>query len=163
MMGRSSLNWKEFESLTLDVEATLNNRLLGYVEDDIDMPILTPNLMMFGKPNFVLKGRLDLKEDLDLRKREKYLQICKDKILARWTRAYLKSLRERHNLMHKAKEMTLKEGGIVVIKGDDKNRAHWKTGIVEKLIKGRDGMERAVRLRAGKSYLERVLQHLLSV
>ena len=33
-------------------------------------------------------------------------------------------------------------------------------GIVVKLFQGRDGVVRAVRLRAGKSYLERAVQHL---
>ena len=32
--------------------------------------------------------------------------------------------------------------------------------IVVKLFQGRDGVIRAVRLRAGKSYLERAVQHL---
>jgi len=36
----------------------------------------------------------------------------------------------------------------------------WKLGIVEELIVGRDGVVRAVRLRAGKSYLERAVQQL---
>ena len=55
---------------------------------------------------------------------------------------YLKSLRERHNLKHKSKKMNV------------------KLGIVVKLFQGRDGVVRAVRLRAGKSYLERAVQHL---
>ena len=32
----------ELEEVILDVETTLNNRPLGYVEDDIYMPVLTP-------------------------------------------------------------------------------------------------------------------------
>ena len=32
--------------------------------------------------------------------------------------------------------------------------------LLGQLIKGRDGVVRAIRLRAGKSYLERAIQHL---
>ena len=51
-------------------------------------------------------------------------------------------------------------GDVVVIKGDERNRACWKTGIVEKLIKGKDGVIRGARMKAGRSYLERAVGHL---
>ena len=63
-------------------------------------------------------------------------------------------------MKHNEKTMKLKEGDVVTIKGDEKNRAKWKLGIVDQLYPGRDGIVRAVRLRAGKSYLERPVQHL---
>lgn len=43
--------------------------------------------------------------------------------------------------------------------GEPKGRK-WNIGIVVKLIKGRDGDVQVARLRAEKSYLERVVQHL---
>ena len=49
---------------------------------------------------------------------------------------------------------------MVIIKGDEKDRAHWKTGIVVELFTGSDGVIRAAKLRAGKSYLERAVQQL---
>ena len=58
------------------------------------------------------------------------------------------------------KEMQLKIGDVVLIKGDERNKGKWKIGVIERLIEGRDGIVRAVRLRAGKSYLERTIQHL---
>ena len=150
VMGRSTLNWKELESLLLDVEITLNNRPLGYVEDDPNMPILTPSAMMMVESNFVPQEGNDMVDDPDLRKRAKYLRSCKDKVWSRWTKEYLKLLRERHNLKHKTRELLLNVGDVVIIRSDEKNRAHWKTSRVTKLIPGRDGIVRAVQLRAGK-------------
>jgi len=49
---------------------------------------------------------------------------------------------------------------VVLIKGEEKNHAFWKTGIVTHLIQGRDNVVRAVRLRAGKSFIERPIQFL---
>ena len=158
-IGRASLSWNELEELLLDVEVTLNNRPLCYVEDDVQLPVLTPSAMMFGQPKLIPEEDLD-EEDADLRKRARYLRRCKDVLWSRWTGEYLKSLRERHNLKHKTKEMTVQPGDVVLIQGSERNRGKWNIEIVVKLIKGRDGVVRAIRLRAGRSYLERAIQHL---
>ena len=49
---------------------------------------------------------------------------------------------------------------MCIIKDENKDRNKWKLGIVEKLITGSDGIVRAVKLRAGKSYWERAVQQL---
>ena len=67
----------------------------------------------------------------------------------RWTGEYIKSLRARHNLNHKKGGLPIKEGHVVLIQSDERNREKWKLGIVVKLIKGRDGVVRPARLRAG--------------
>ena len=56
--------------------------------------------------------------------------------------------------------MNVKLGDVVLIQDAERNRGKWNMGIVVKLFQGRDGVVRAVRLRAGKSYLERAVQHL---
>jgi hypothetical protein len=56
--------------------------------------------------------------------------------------------------------MAAKRGDIVLIKGDERNRGKWKIGIIESFIVSRDGVIRGARLRAGKSHIERVMQHL---
>ncbi len=38
------------------------------------------------------------------------------------------------------KEMRVKAGDVVLIKGDERNRGKWKIGIINKLMKGRDGI-----------------------
>ena len=158
-IGRASLFWNELEEVLLDVEITLNNRPLDYIEDDVQLPILTPCAMMFGQPRLVPEENPD-EEDIDLRKRVRYLHRCKDVLWNRWTGEYLKSLRERHNLKHKTKEITVKLGDVVLIQDSERNRGKWNIGIVVKLFPGRDGVVRAVRLRAGRCYLERAVQHL---
>ena len=41
-IGRANLRWGELEEVILDVEIAVNNRPLGYVEDDVQFPNLTP-------------------------------------------------------------------------------------------------------------------------
>lgn len=47
-----------------------------------------------------------------------------------------------------------------MIQSEERNRGKWNIGIFVKLVKGRNGVVRGARLRAGKSYLERAIQHL---
>ncbi len=159
-IGKACLYWKELQEVILDIEMVLNNRPLSYVEEDVQMPILTPNSLMFGQPGVVPEEEIADIDDTNLRKRARHVEKCKNALWARWSSEYLRGLRERHNLKHKTKEHVLKQGDVVVIRGDDRNRNKWKLGVVDEMIKGKDDVVRAVRLRAGKSFLERPIQHL---
>ena len=159
VVGGARLSWSELEEVLLDVETTVNNRPLSYVEDDEQLPILTPNTMMFGISNDIpdmLRGD----EDADMRKRAKHLRKCKDNLWKRWSQEYVKSLRERHNLHSKSKKLSLHVGDVVLIRGDEKNRGKWKMGVVDSLIIGRDSVCRGAIVRNGKSSVERAIQHL---
>ena len=45
-VGNGTLTWAELQ----DVEIVLNNRPLSYVEDDLQLSLLTPNMLQFGRP-----------------------------------------------------------------------------------------------------------------
>ena len=77
-MEKTRPTWKELESALLDIDITLNNRLLGYIENDIYTPILTPNMMILGQPDFGLEGDADNTEDCDLKKQAKYMYCYKN-------------------------------------------------------------------------------------
>lgn len=163
-IGSGMLTWAELQDVILDVEVTLNNRPLSYVEDDLQLPVLTPNSLLFGQPNPLPELECHHLETPDLRKRARYLKRCKDVIWKRWTDEYLKGLCERHLLKHSGAPTTIAVGDVMLIKEDERNRGKWKMGIVYELIvgraPGRDGVVRAAKLRAGNSYLERALQQL---
>ena len=120
----------ELQDAPLDVEVTMNNRPLSYVEEDIQSPILTPNLLQFGRPNLLPETQSHQLENQDLRKRARYLKKCKDVLWGRWSSEYLRGLREQHNLKHKGSKVALAKGDVVIIKGEEKNRGLWKLGIV---------------------------------
>ena len=73
---------------------------------------------------------------------------------------YVKALRERHTLKNSGNQRYPKLGEVLLIKSEDKNRGKWKVGVVTDLIKGRDGVVRAAKLRVGTSYIERAVQQL---
>ena len=118
---RANLSKKEFEEIVVDIEVTLNNRPLMYVEEDIQMPVLTPNTLLYGQP--LLVPEEDLDEDFpEMKRRQRYLNKCKDAAWTRWTKEYLKALRERGNMLLQAKEMQISLGDIVLIEGNEKHR-----------------------------------------
>jgi len=159
-IGNGLLRWKELQEVLLDVEITLNNRPLSYVEDDVQMPLLTPSAMLFLNSNLLPELQPHHIETADLRKRAKHLLKCKEAIWSRWTKEYLRSLRERHRAQRGAGGDTPAVGDVVIIKTEDKNRGKWPLGIIEDLIVGSDGVVRGAKLRAGKSYVERAIQQL---
>lgn len=159
-IGNAYLTFDELKEVLLDVEIALNGRPLSYVEDDAQLAVLTPNSMLYTQPNVLPEREPYHEEDPQLRRRAKYLRKCKDAMWNRWTREYLRGLRERHNLAHKDSPCGVEKGDVCIIKDDNKDRNKWKLGIVEELIPGRDGIVRAVKLRAGRNYLERAVQQL---
>lgn len=48
----------------------------------------------------------------------------------------------------------------MIIREDSKDCKHWKLGIVEQLIQGRDGITRAAKLKTSNGVLKRPTQHL---
>ena len=54
-IGGGLLTWNELQDVILDIEVALNNRPLSYVEDDPQLPVLAPNLLLFGQPNLELE------------------------------------------------------------------------------------------------------------
>ena len=113
-IGKATLSWRELEEVLLDVENTLNNRPLMYVEDDIEYPILTPNTLIIGQNLLLPKENLET-ENKDLRRRFKYILKCKEAAWIRWRKEYLKSLRERHKMKTKDPTSIAKIGEVVII------------------------------------------------
>ena len=125
VIGRATLSWDELSQVLLDVETQVNHRPLSYVEDDLDLPILTPASFLFhGSPQLPEEPAWQIK-DKNLRKRVKFLKSCKDQLWNRWKREYLTSLRERHNLVHKVAKYQVEVGDAVIVRSDNKNRGKW--------------------------------------
>ena len=142
------------------MEVSLNNRPLSYVEDDVQLSVLTPNSLLFGRSNELPETEPHHLDNKDLHKRAIYLKRCKEAVWKGWTGEYVKGLRERHRLKNPGKPHHPEIGEVVLIKSEDKNRGQWKIGIVTDTIEGRDGVVHDVKLRVGTLRLERAVQHL---
>ena len=158
-IGRSQLTYNELEEILLDVEINLDNRLLTYVEDEIQLNVFTPNSMILGRDVRTINFAADSDSD-EWTKRQRYVQRCKENACKRWKHEYPAALRERQNFSHKGITRKVKIGDIVMIKGESKNRGHWKIGKVSQLYTGKDEVVRAVQIQVETKFLVRPIQLL---
>ena len=118
----AKLKFNELEEILLDVEIILNNRPLSYVKDDVQLPLLMPNMMLLGQKIALLEQEVTRIKHKELRRRAKYLLKCRDNLWRRWKTEYLRTLREKHNLKFKDREPRVAVGEVVLIRGDEKNK-----------------------------------------
>ena len=160
LIGGTTLTWSELSEVLLDVETQINRRPLSYVEDDIELPTLTPATFLYQRTTQLPEDETWRGKDKDLRRRAKFLKACKDSLWKRWQREYLRALRERHNLTHKISKFQPKEGDVVIVKGDSKNRGTWPLAIIKEIYPGKDGTIRGVKLKTANGFIERPVQLL---
>ena len=103
-----------------------------YIDDDIQFPVLTPNILIHRQPIIIPEEQFD-DDDKIIKKRQRYIKRCKDAAWNRWNKEYLRSLRERHDMKNNQRYMEIAMGDVVLIKGDDKHRGKWNIGIFEEL------------------------------
>ena len=88
-IGNGNLTWEELMDVILDIEVGLNNRPLSYLEDDVEQPVLTPTKLLQINPNVIPEVQPHHLDDVDLRKRDKFLRKCKELMWRRWSREYI--------------------------------------------------------------------------
>ena len=71
----------------------LQNRPLIYIEDNIQMPVLTPNTFLYGQPIMIPEERLD-EDSPEIKRRQRYINKGKEAAWKRSRRENLRSLRE---------------------------------------------------------------------
>ena len=64
--------FKELQDRMIDIQLVLNNLVLPHCEDDIQLHVLTPNMIIFGKVNYLMELLPENIEEKDLWKRTKY-------------------------------------------------------------------------------------------
>ena len=159
-VGNGTLSWGELSEVVLDVEIAINGRPLTYLEEDVEMLVLTPSFMLHLWSNQLPELRAYHLQERDLRKRAKYLLRCKEAMWCRWTKEYVRSLREGHSKSGGDQTPHPLVGDVVIIQDESRNRNSWKLGIVERLIVERDEMIHRAKVRAQKGEIEQAVQHL---
>ena len=130
---RTTLSFKQLETVMVDIERQMNNCPLTYLESEIEA----------------------IEEDRDeVSKLHKRLKEAKQHAWKRWKCKYIHSLLESHQVNRKIGPMP-DIGEIVLVVGDEKNRAKWKKGRVMRHVRGRDGVIRGVILLHKGHHIER--------
>ena len=160
VISRALLKYEELEEALLDIECFMNNRPLCYQEEEIEHPVLTPNLLIHGTTAQFLDEDLEAFDEKDLvTKRMKFLKTCRRQLRKRWQAEYLHALEERHRKTVGKEEKVPTKGSVVIITDDSKIKTKWQIGRIVDTIKGKDGVLRGYKIKTGTGYVvERPLQ-----
>ena len=121
VIGRALLKYAELEETLLDIECFMNNRPLCYQEEEIEHPVLTPNLLIHGTTAHFLEEDLEAFHEKDLvTNRMKFLKTCRRQLRKRWQTEYLHALAERHRRTVGKEERMPTKGSVVIITDDRK-------------------------------------------
>ena len=66
VVGATKLTYKVLQDILFDIQIVLNNRSLTYCNDDMQVPVLTPNLLILVEANYLLELPPEKTEDGDL-------------------------------------------------------------------------------------------------
>ena len=138
VIGKGILSWNELSEVLLDVEIQVNRRPLSYVEEDVELPVLTPASFLFQRTTKLPEIQPYHEEEKDLRKRLKFLKNCKDQLWNRWRREYLRGLRERHVMINRTNGFQVSKGDVVVVQTGEKNCGCWPLAMVIDTYPGKD-------------------------
>ena len=144
-----------------EIEAVLNSRPLAYVSADDEEEPITPSHLIVGRRILSLPDDLDQEYDLDdpeftlkddqVARRVQHLNQVLNHFWKRWRSEYLSCLREVHALAsRKQKNNTnspVSVGEVVIVRDEQLPRGLWKLGIVQEVLKGRDGLVRAAIIK----------------
>ena len=148
ILGRAKISFNEFKECLLDVEATLNNRPLAYLDEEFGPEALTSNHLIHGRRIPTLSWEEpESDNEIDATRRWKHLQKQLQHFWKRWNREYVSSLREHHRLISRTTKNLLKPGAIVLIQQEGVSKSRWKLGRVDRLIEGKDGIIRGAVLK----------------
>lgn len=155
-LDQSVLTDTQLRTVLYEISATLNTRPLTAVSGDPDT-ILTPSHFLLACGPTVM--HLDhTQTDMDASR-------VREQLLAGWKKTeallrqfgmmfqshYLTSLRERHRVEHRQPRIVSRRnprvGDKVQVKGDTKNRIHWKVGTIASILNSTDGEIRTARVQ----------------
>ena len=152
-LGRALLGREELETVLCDIESAINARPLTVVSDDPDdLRPLRPADFLHCPVGADSDGGKE-----DLRGRKRYHQAVAAHLWKRWQQEYLRNLRD---FQHTPSGSQANVGDLVLIAGDHCNRLTWKTGVIQQLHLGRDGLARSATLRTTDGDRRRPVQRL---
>ena len=149
------MTYDELLTILLEIEGTLNSRLLTYEYDGVGGEMLTPPHLLDGFRLLSLPGAIPREGDQEhkssMSERFQYLSKVMTHVWNRWKCEYLTDLREYQRGKHESQLRTVSVKDVVIVHEENMKRGLWKTGKVDEVIRGRDGMVRGVKVRVTTS------------
>ena len=162
VLGRSTLCFDQLQAIVIDIEKNVNNRPLTYVESEQEEEqVLTPNTILWGQ-NVHTIDESDTDDGEEVVKLHKLMKQKREHAWQRWKTEYVHSLMEHHRVI-KGENACPEVGEMMLVVGEENNRAEWKRGKVVELIKGKDNVVRGVKILTKGHTIERPLTLVCSL
>ncbi|GFW79501.1 integrase catalytic domain-containing protein [Trichonephila clavipes] len=136
VVGVTSLTFEELSTLSSQIEACLNSRLLCVLSSSLDDPcVLTPGHFLIGKALTAIP-QPTVPDDLRHCDRWRLLTRMTQHFWNRWSSEYLTMLQSRSKWRIVQKNLDI--GDLVLIKHDNSPPLQWKLGKVTETFPGKD-------------------------
>ena len=111
------LSYREMEHILIDIKNCTNHRPLLYQGEAFEQPVLTPNILLRGKPTPNVEEDLETIGEEKVSRRMKFLQRSKEYFRRRFLKEYAHALGERKSNS---------------TEDNPKNSRHRSSGVIEK-------------------------------
>ena len=157
------LRFEEFESVLIEVEASLNSRPLvamGTTESDTDLT-LTPGHFLIGRPLRALPSKPVSTAQLPHLRRWQLVQRLQQDLWSAWKGFYLSHLQSRRRW--KGGKTDISVGDIVFVKDETLAKGRWPLARVTAIYPGEDGKTRVVDIQCNGSTYKRSIHCLVKL
>ncbi|XP_044760690.1 uncharacterized protein LOC123318064 [Coccinella septempunctata] len=159
VIGDQILNYEEFYTLLVQIEAVLNSRPLTPISSDPnDLSVLTPGHFLTLEPFSAVPDDDYANVKINRLKKWHLIQQMIQHFWRRWKNEYLNTLQQRNKWL-KSSNMPI-EGSLVLIKDDILPPLKWDLGRIVKLTPGRDGVCRVADVKTKSGIIQRPLNKL---
>ena len=121
ILGNAKLTYDELLTNLIEIEGTINSRLLTYDYNEVDVEVLTPSHLIFGyrlqsMPDDVVRVNDDDVDEVEgHRKRYRFFTRLRDHFWTRWRGEYLTDLREYHKGKERRVDVVAELGDVVLV------------------------------------------------
>lgn len=162
-IGMAILTYEEFNTILVQIEATLNSRpLYPMSSDPNDLEPLTPFHFLIGRSVQTVPDPL-FEENVRINQLSRFqlLQQITQSFWRQWSQFYLTQLQQRNKW--KQLDKNIEVGTLVLIKQDNLPACKWLLGRVSQVHPGDDGIVRVVTINTANSVLKRAVSKVCPI
>ena len=153
IIGRTTLNFIELQTVLLEIEVILNSRpLCTLYDDDLDEP-LTPNHLLFGRKlaqHNIQHAEYEVNLNIG-EKRARHIEMLVEHFWERWRKEYVVSLRNWKQKYKRRNDLIPNVGDVVIVFEEKVPRQNWCLGRIIEILPSRDGQIRGAKVLIGKT------------
>ena len=161
MLQKHLLTLAQMQTLVIELQSSINDRPLGVTREDLEGPLITPNLLVYGReknplrtPGAAALARMPVSK----------MWLHRKRILAqfwsKWQSDYLNTLSVTNKWLQKDPTI-LKVGDVVILKPETLEKNQWRIARITDLHRNLDGvLTTATVLLPSKAVLTRTLRQI---